>query len=154
MRKNTYPYDGKDFSSIRELAEYVGINEKTLTARLRRGLSVEAACNTLDFRCVYFEDKGDRKSVTQICKEQAKDVVLIRNRLKYGYSLNDALNKPKKVSRQGIPIVVNGILYNSIAAALKKMNMSDKESTVRRRLKMGMKPEEAFYFEDRNMGQM
>lgn len=154
MKKNTYPYDGKDFSSIRELAEYVGINEKTLTARLRRGMTVEAACNTSDLRCAYFEDKGDRKSVTQICKEQAKDVVLIRNRLKYGYSLNDALNKPKKVSRQGIPIVVNGILYNSIAAALKKMNMSDKESTVRRRLKMGMKPEEAFYFEDRNMGQM
>ena len=153
MRKNLYPYDGKNFSSIRELAEYAGLNEKTLTARLRRGMSVEAACDTSDFRCSYYEDEDTRKSVTQICKEQAKDAALIRNRLKYGYSLNDALNKPKKVSRQGSPIVVNGILYNSIAAALKKMNLSDKESTVRRRLKMGMKPEEAFDFEDRDIGQ-
>lgn len=77
-----------------------------------------------------------------------------QKQVEIGYSLNDALNKPKKVSRQGIPIVVNGLLYNSIAAALKQMNLSDKESTVRRRLKMGMKPEEAFNFEDRGMGQM
>lgn len=144
--KKIYQYDGKEFSSIKELAEYVDMNEKTLTARLRRGMSIEEACDQSDFRCSYYEDGDARKSIAQICKEQKKDAALIRNRLSYGYSFNDALNTPKKISRQGRPIVVNGILYNSIAAALRKMNLSHKESTVRRRLKKGMKPEEAFDF--------
>lgn len=83
-----------------------------------------------------------------ICREQAKNADLIRNRLKYGYSLNDALNKPKKISKQGMSIVVNGILYNSVASALRGLNLLHKESTVRRRLKLGMKPDEAFRFEE------
>lgn len=148
MRK-IYQYDGKEFSSIKKLAEYVNINEKTLTARLRRGMSIEEACERSDFRCSYYEDEEARKSIAQICNEQKKDAALIRNRLKYGYSFKDALNTPKKISRQGRPIVVNGILYNSIAAALKKMNLLHKESTVRKRLKKGMKPEEAFDFHGR-----
>ena len=44
MKKRVYELEGKEFYSVRELAEYCGVNEKTITARLRRGLSVEAAC--------------------------------------------------------------------------------------------------------------
>lgn len=148
MARHVYVYEGREFSSIRKLSEYVNVNEKTLTARLRKGMSVEEACQKADLRCSYYVDGGKEKPITQICREQAKNADLIRNRLKYGYSLNDALNKPKKISKQGIPVVVNGILYNSVASALRGLNLLHKESTVRRRLKLGMKPDEAFRFEE------
>lgn len=83
-----------------------------------------------------------------IFNEKSKDEVLVRNRLKYGYSLNEALNNPKKISKQGTPIVVNGIFYNSISSAIKQLNMSDKESTIRRRLRAGIIPDIAFQKED------
>ncbi|MDY4838331.1 MAG: hypothetical protein SO160_02130 [Lachnospiraceae bacterium] len=141
-----YIYDNKEFCSIKSLAQYVGKNEKTITARLRKGMTVEEACNADDLRCSYYKDGDIRKSITQICEEHSKDEFLIYNRLRYGYSINDALNKPKKVTKQGAPIVVNGILYNSISMAIKRLNLEKKESTIRRRLKIGMKPDDAFYF--------
>lgn len=140
-----YIYENKEFDSIRKLANYCGVNEKTLLKRLKRGMSVENACEKKDLRNRYVTDeKGNTKSIVQICKEQSKNIELVNNRLKYGYSLNDALNKPKKITRQGKPIVVDGILYNSVAMALKKLGMEDKESKVRRRLKKGMSPDIAF----------
>ena len=71
---------------------------------------------------------------------------MVRNRLRYGYTLNDALNKPKKISRQGIPIVVYGVLYNSISEACRKLGKEDKENTIRSRLRAGKSPDEAFSF--------
>lgn len=138
----TYIYEGKMFTSIRSLAGYAGINEKTLTARLRRGMPVDAACEKTDFRCSY----TDGKSITQTCGEKKKDPDLVRNRLRHGYSMFDALNKPKKITKQGKPIVVNGILYNSIAHALRELGLENRESTVRGRLKAGYPPNEAFLF--------
>ena len=35
---NVYIYDGKKFSSIKQLSEYTGVHEKTITARLKRGM--------------------------------------------------------------------------------------------------------------------
>ncbi len=148
MVKKIYTYEDREFSSLKALAQYAGIHEKTLTARLRKGMSIEEACEKTDLRCSYYRDGDVEKSIAQICEEQAKDRDLVRNRLHYGYSMYDALNKPKKISRQGIPIVVNGILYNSIAAALRKLGLEHKENTVRGRLKRGMAPNEAFRFEE------
>ncbi len=144
MARQTYIYNDIEFSSIKSLSEYAKINEKTLTARLRRGMSIEDACENTDLRCKYFLDGNIKKSIVQICRDQSKDTDLIRNRLKYGYSLNDTLNKPKKISKQGKPIVVNGILYISIAAALRKLNLMEKEATIRRRLNEGITTDEAF----------
>ena len=45
-----YTLDDLDFCSIRELADYVEMNEKTITARLRRGMSVKEACEKKDLR--------------------------------------------------------------------------------------------------------
>ncbi|MBQ9135971.1 MAG: hypothetical protein IJX66_07775 [Lachnospiraceae bacterium] len=148
MVKKIYIYEGQEFSSRKALAQYTGIHEKTLTARLRKGMSLEEACKKTDLRCSYHRDGDVEKSIVQICEEQDKDEELIRNRLHYGYSLHDALNKPKKITRQGIPIVVNGILYNSIAAALRKLGLEDKENIVRGRLARGMTPDRAFRFEE------
>lgn len=143
-----YIYEGQEFSSIKALAEHVGKNEKTITARLRKGMSVEDSCQEKDLRCTYHEDKGSLKSISEICKEHDKDESLIYNRLKYGYSINDALNKPKKIARQGAPITVKGILYNSVSHALRELKLVHKEGTVRSRLRNGWSPDEAFTFRD------
>lgn len=141
----TYEVTGKEFHSIKDLAEYFGVHEKTITARLRRGMSAEEACLQTDLRCSYAEDN---KSISQICKEQEKDDALVRNRLRYGYSLQEALNKPKKISRQGKPIVVNGVLYNSLSMACRKLKLVEKENTIRSRLRAGKTPNEAFSFDE------
>ena len=106
------------------------------------------ACKKKDLRCCYHLDSNDNieKSIAQVCRDHSKDEDLVRNRLKYGYSLNDALNAPKKIARQGKQIAVNGILYNSISEAIRKLDLEDKESTIRSRLKAGKKPDEAFLF--------
>ena len=126
-----YEYDGKEFSSIKKLAEYAGINEKTLTARLKRGMKVDEACTRKLLNKRYYEIGGEEKGLSQICSESQKDAALVRNRLKYGYSLEKALNTPKKVRRQGYPIVVNGILYNSIAQAIRKYGKEKEEHVIR-----------------------
>lgn len=143
-----YEYDGREFTSIKKLSEYVGIYEKTLGARLRRGMTVEEACEASDLRCRYFRTDGEEKSVSQICAEQDKDRDLVCNRLKRGYTIEEALNTPKKIARQGSPIVVNGILYKSVSSALERLDLSDRESAVRHRLRCGMSPDEAFRFVD------
>lgn len=148
MKKNTYQFRDREFHSIKELSQYTGVNEKTLVARIRRGMSVTEACEKKDLRCTYYSVNNELKSIKMICKEQIKNPDLIRNRLRYGYSLVDALNTPKKISRQVIPIVVHGVLYNSIAEALRKLNLTDKEQRVRRRLKKGIPPNDAFSFEE------
>lgn len=144
---NVYHYDDKTFSSIKALAAYTGINEKTLTARLRRGMSMEAACQKQLFNCTYYMDGGIVKSLSQVCIDHGKDAGLVRNRLKRNYSLNKALNSPKKIAKQGKPVVVNGILYNSIAEAARKLGLSHKESTIRSRLRAGWNNNDAFNFE-------
>ncbi len=146
MGRKIYVYDGKEFNSVKSLAEYVGKNEKTITARLRKGMNVDDACNPDDLRCTYYENGSEKKSIIKICNENLKSEMLVRNRLRYGYTMHDALNKPKKVTKQGKPIVVNGILYNSIADAVRKLELANKESTIRYRLKHGMKPDNAFRF--------
>ena len=149
MKKKIYTYDGHTFTSVKALAEYSGVYEKTLQKRLARGIPIDEACENKDFRCSYHKVDDIEKSLTQICKEQSKDVELVYNRLHRGSSLNVALNKPKEITKQGKPIVVEGVLYNSIAVAVKKYNLSHKESTIRRRLSAGMKPDDVFKFDDK-----
>lgn len=78
--------------------------------------------------------------------ERNRALMLVRNRLKRNYSLNKALNSPKKIAKQGKPIVVNGILYNSIAEAARKLGLSHKEGTIRSRLRAGWSNNDAFNF--------
>ena len=139
----SYIYDNQEFNSIRKLAEYCGVYEKTLSKRLKRGIPVEQACEKTDLRCRYFEHDKKKKSITQICKEKSKDSALITNRIRYGYNLDQALNTPKHITRQGKPIIVYGQLYNSVAEALRNLDLEHKESKIRRRLK-SMSPDEAF----------
>ena len=111
----SYLYQGMEFHSTKDLSSYCGVKETTIRARLHRGMSIEEACSLTDHRCRYIEDKP----VISIIREQGQDPDLVNNRLKYGYSLQEALNTPKKTTRQGRPIIVWGVLYQSISAALR-----------------------------------
>ena len=146
MRHGIYILDGKEFNSIKSLAKYCGVNEKTITARLKNNMSIEDACKKKDLRCTYYSYQNKENPLCIICKEEEKDKDLVRNRLRYGFSLDDALNRPKKISKQGSPIVVNGVLYNSISMACRKLKLENKENTIRSRLRAGKTPNEAFYF--------
>ncbi len=137
-----YLYDGKEFSSTKSLSKYCGVKETTIRARFRRGMSVDEACLLTDHRCRYIEEKP----LVSIIREQGQDPDLVNNRLKYGYTLSEALNTPKKITRQGRPIIVHGILYQSISAALRALELEDKESIIRGRLNRGYKPNDAFSF--------
>ena len=139
-----YQYDNKEFSSLKALARYAGINEKTLTARIRRGMSLEDACRKTDLRCTYFIGDDGEKSVTEICNDNDKGYWLVQNRLKYGYNMKDALNTPKKVTKQGAAVIVEVILYNSLSGAIRKYNQEEKEQKIRRRIKKGRDPTEVF----------
>ena len=98
-RYNKYTYDNRNFSSIKALAQYAGVNEKTLCKRLQRGMSVEEACTKQLFNCRYYPDNGVKKSLTQLCADHGKDVELVRNRLnraikrKYNRIYDDAISK-------------------------------------------------------------
>lgn len=96
-----------------------------------------------EFSSFFIEDDRE-KSITEICKDNDKNYGLVQDRLKYGYNMKDALNTPKKVTKQGSPVVVDGILYNSLAAAIRKYNLEEKEQKIRLRIRKGRDPTEVF----------
>lgn len=67
-----YEFDGKEFGSLKDLAKYAGINEKTLTARIRRGMPVEQACQKTDLRCKYSMDQGAKNLLLKFAGRMKK----------------------------------------------------------------------------------
>lgn len=145
-RRAMYEYDGEKFSSIKKLARYVGLNEKTLTKRLQKGMSLDEACNPKLKGRVYTKVSPE-DSISSLCRKKKIDRSLIYNRRRYGYSEKDAFNKPKKISKQGRPMVVNGVLYTSVSLAIRELGLEERESTIRSRLRGGKSPDEAFHFD-------
>ena len=141
-----YYFDNKEFSSLRKLAKYVGMNEKTLTKRLQRGVPLEEACKPKLMGRVYTKISPE-DSISSLCRKKKIDKHLIYNRRRYGYSEKDAFNKPKKISKQGRPIVVNGVIYASASLAMRELGLEERESTIRSRLRAGKSPDEAFRFD-------
>lgn len=144
MKKNKYMLDGRGFSSQRELSVYCGVHEKTIAARLRHGLSLQEACKKEDKRDTYYVMNGERKSLKEICRCCGQDKELVRNRLAYGYSIEEAVSLPKKVSRQGNPLMVNGMWYPSLSAALRNFGLEAHESAIRYHMKRGRNPDDVF----------
>lgn len=140
-----YFLDGKEFSSIKKLSEYTGVNEKTITKRLKRGLTVDEACKQSDLRCNYnINIDGENKSLSDICREKKRDYAFISNRLSYGYDISEALSAPKKVTKQGITTVVNGIEFKSRAEAIRAFNLEKYEQRICRKINAGNEINEVF----------
>lgn len=137
-----YEYDGKTFSSIKKLAEYLGINEKTLTARLQRGMKLEEACNPILKGRVYL--KGVQKGcISDMAKRRGMDPHLIYNRRKYNF-LETELFVEKKITKQGRLVVVGECEYSSLAAAIREHHLEPYEQRIRRRIRQGQSPDDVF----------
>lgn len=109
-----------------DILVYLGRTKQPLQSRIRRGMSIDKACTTKDLRCHYFNIDGEEKSITQVCEDQRKDAELVSNRLKYGYSMHDALNKPKKVTKQGKAIVEMGFYIIQLLKLLESLDYQRK----------------------------
>lgn len=137
-----YEYDGRTFSSIKKLAEYSGVNEKTLTARLQRGMTLEEACTPVLKGRVYLQ--GVQKGcISDMAKRRGIDPHLIYNRRKYNY-LETKLFEEKKITKQGRLVVVGECEYSSLAAAIREHHLELYEQRIRRRIRQGQSPDDVF----------
>ncbi len=101
-------YQGKEFDSIKSLAEFTGIKAATLQYRLAKGCSVQEAAETpvKDItRKIFYQGKM-YPSVEQMCGALGLDAGRIYARLAYGWSVEDAVETPveditRRVSYQG-----------------------------------------------------
>lgn len=141
-----YLYDGKMFTSLKALSKYCGVYEKTISYRIHHGMTLEEACVNKKYSCNYSYDDSKEKSLIDLCKDKKKDIELVQNRLSRGYTIQEALNKPKKVTKQGKSVLVDGTLYNSVSEACRELKLEVKESTIRRRLLKGWNADDAFKF--------
>lgn len=137
-----YKYDGMEFSSLRELAAHAGINEKTLTARLRRGVELEEACNPVLKGRIYL--RGAQKgSISDMAKRRGIDPHLIYNRRKYGYTETELFGE-KRITKQGRLVAVGECEYASLAAAIRAHHLEPYEQRIRRRIGQGQSPDDVF----------
>lgn len=137
-----YEYDEMTFSSIKKLAEYSGLNEKTLTARLRRGITLEEACNPVLKGRVYLQEV-QKGCISDMAKQRGIDPHLIYNRRRYNYSESELFGE-KKITKQGHPVVVGECEYSSLAAAIRKHHLEPYEQRIRRRIRQGQSPDDVF----------
>ncbi len=87
------------------------------------------------------------RSLAELCKKKKVSCDLIRNRIKMGESLEEALDNGNRyqmhgTSRNGNKVIVNGIIYDSLSAAARAYNLN--VTTVDMRIKYGYTIEEAF----------
>lgn len=137
-----YKYEGMEFSSLRKLAAYAGINEKTLTARLRRGVELEEACDSVLKGRVYL--RGAQKgSISDMARRRGIDPHLIYNRRRYGYAETE-LFREKRITKQGRLVAVGECEYASLAAAIRAYHLEQYEQRIRRRIGQGKSPDDVF----------
>lgn len=141
------PTDNKLVSSFSALAKKHGLKRVTILARLRYGWSLEKALET--------KKNGSQKvapidpidgeeftSFVDLANKHGKEVTLVRDRLKLGWTLEEALTKEVgENSRVTIVDPTDNEVLSSIAALAKKHNMFPE--TLRYRLRNGWELEKA-----------
>ena len=112
---HNYKYDhlGNKFNSIKAMCEHWGIPEGTFRHRINRGLSLKDALennrNITVTGIETYDHLGNKfNSFIDMCKYWDKTDLLVNNRLGRGWSLEDALERPKKESS------VKNIVYDHL----------------------------------------
>lgn len=91
-----------------------------------------------------FEYRGNHyRSIKHACQELGKDYWVVLKRLDADWTLEEAFDE--KPHRPRHPFKVNGIIYNGIEDAVRQLNAPVSSTTVARRIKEGMAPEEALF---------
>ena len=135
--------------TIRELSERFGMNEHTVRARLRRGMTLQEALTEPKrlFRRYEVRDPETGEAVAGTIPELSDrfgmEEGMVRNRLQRGMTLQEALTRPRMrgVEYEVVDPKTGEIVKSTIKALSRRFGMN--ESTVRNRLRHGMDIQEA-----------
>lgn len=135
-------YDNKIYSSLNSLCEENGLTYSSVYYGLKSGLSLEDAISKSkveDCKAISFEYNGKKyRNLSCFCKEHDLNYGTIQARIKRGWSIEDAINKPIYSGKQ---FTYNGKEYSSINSFCKEHGLSC--NLIRNRLRKGCSLEDA-----------
>lgn len=144
---NEIKYDGVKYPSVKKLCYELGLDCGLVRNRLSRGWSLEDAISKP--RVDETMGKGfsyngkEYSSISSFCKEYGLNYDLVKSRLKYGWSFEDAISKPKQERNT---VLYDGKFYKSITELAKDVGIS--VHTIRSRLNSGYSVEESIIISD------
>lgn len=99
-----FDYDWKHFETLRDLANYVWIDENTIRFRLKCWWSLEKAVETkvIDNKISVDYNWKHYKSIWELCSELWLCWEIVYNRLRVWWSIEEAIWKVKKESKHAI----------------------------------------------------
>lgn len=118
-------YKGKEFDTIKSLADYAGIRACTLRYRIAKGWDLETAVETPVAEVLVKEvtyQGTTYPSLSALADALDLDSDVLSRRLSYGWSLEDAVTHP--VRRKEKTISYQGKTYSSIAMFAKEAEVS------------------------------
>lgn len=140
--RKTYEWDGKEFDSIKELAEYTQLPLRLLNKRIcNLGWPVERAV-TEDVGAwrQWIEWKGERRLLAEVATEHGTNCRLVVKRMARGWSLEKAVTTP--ASEFAAQVEYKGETY-SVAALARLPEAVVSSNTISLRLKAGWDVEKA-----------
>lgn len=114
-------YKGVTFKSLRALARHVNINPMTLSCRLKKGMTLDVACENAVKHSINLVFEGQSfKSVIQFSKYYNLNAATTQSRFNRGWSLEKILrDRPKEKS-----VIVRNKKFKCLAHACKYYNIN------------------------------
>ena len=134
--------DGVKYNSLVELCESYGVNYALFSSRIANGWSVDEALgleerNKSKKGTLVVEGLNGEISLAEFCRDMNVSYSVVRNRIKKGYTLEEAVTS-KKIPK----VKINGVEYKSLSDACGKLKMP--YYVVCMRISNGWTLEEAF----------
>lgn len=141
-----FSYNDKKYKSIYAYCKENSLNYQSVQSRLKRGWSLEDAISkpkkTTRTRNIISYMGKEYDSVRALCKEHDLDYDLVISRLRYGWSLEDVLNRKKSEH----DVLYDGKLYKSGAELAREHGISI--TAFKNRLHRGYSIEESIVISD------
>ena len=140
-------YNGVKYPNLKEFCYENGLSYGMIRYRLHQGWSLEDVISkpkeitSVGKQFIY--NGKEYSSLTSFCKEYSLNYDLVKSRLKYGWSFEDAISKPKQERNT---VLYDGKFYKSITELAKDVGIS--VHTIRSRLNSGYSVEESIIISD------
>lgn len=138
-------YSGVKYPSLKEFCRECNLDYNLISGRVLSGWSLEDAINKpriYNNKAKGFSYNGNEySSISSFCKEHGLNYQFVRSRLKRGWSLEDAISKPKKTTRAVNITSYRGKEYDSVMALCKEHDLD--YDLVTNRLRCGWNLEDA-----------
>ena len=156
-----FSYNGKEYSSFKSFCKEHSLNYDLVKSRLRNGWSLEDAIskparvrrnmNSRDSNMGFSYNGKEYSSVYSFCKEYGLSYNLVKNRLRSGWSLEDAISKPARMySNIAKGFSYNGKEYSSIFSFCKEHGLD--YNLIKNRLMRGWSLEDSISKSKENNG--